>query len=246
MPDLAAFLSHRSVRTYTPEALDRETRSALIATAQSASTSSNLHLWSVVDVADPDLRAKVNEHCSQQAQVVSAPWFLVFCADHHRLRSLAKERGESADALAYMDYFLMGVVDASLAAERLAVAAETLGYGVCYIGAIRNNPEAVAQLLHLPQHCFPVFGLCVGRPDPDHPTSVKPRPSQETMWFENRYPDAAEWGNYDERMAEFYASQGQNPDVSWTDRSLRRLEPRYMSGRDGNLPWLQNRDLGSK
>ncbi|GAB3920637.1 hypothetical protein GCM10029976_006480 [Kribbella albertanoniae] len=50
---LAQQLSHRSVRRYRPDdEVSDETLSALIAAAQSAPTSGNLQLWSVVAVRD--------------------------------------------------------------------------------------------------------------------------------------------------------------------------------------------------
>ena len=38
--------------------------------------------------------------------------------------------------------FIVATVDASLFAQNLALAAESLGYGICYIGGIRNNPRS--------------------------------------------------------------------------------------------------------
>ena len=68
--------------------------------------------------------------------------------------------------------FIVATVDASLFCAK-ALAAESLGYGICYIGGIRNNPGEVSELLHLPDKVYPVFGMTVGVPDEDH--GVKPR-----------------------------------------------------------------------
>lgn len=46
-----------------------------------------------------------------------------------------------------------------------ALAAESLGLGTVYIGALRNDPQRVAGVLDLPQHVFAALGLVVGRPD---------------------------------------------------------------------------------
>ena len=52
VPELAPFLRHRSVREFSEQEIGDGLLSALIAAAQSASTSSNLQLWSVVSVED--------------------------------------------------------------------------------------------------------------------------------------------------------------------------------------------------
>ncbi|MBL8048498.1 MAG: nitroreductase family protein [Chthonomonas sp.] len=241
---LADFLQHRSVRDFDlGRPVSEELIAGLVAAAQSASTSSNLQLYSVVSIEDPDLRAQVNEHCSNQRQVALAPWFFGFFVDHHRLRHKLAELEISADSLDYADYFLMGVVDAALAAERMVVAAECLGLGVCYIGALRNNPVAIAQLLGMPSGLFGVFGLCIGYPDPAKPAAVKPRLSQDRIWFRDRYDAEAGIGDYDERMAAFFASEKQDPSVTWSARSGRRLEEKYMTRRQVVLNFLRDSGL---
>ena len=56
---LETILNHRSVRGFLPEALPPNTIELLTAAAQSASTSSNLQVWSVVAVQDPRLARRV-------------------------------------------------------------------------------------------------------------------------------------------------------------------------------------------
>ena len=48
--------------------------------------------------------------------------------------------------------------------RRAALAAESLGLGICYIGSIRNNTQAVIELLGLPRLVFPVTGMTLGWP----------------------------------------------------------------------------------
>src|SRR5208337_225629 len=64
----------------------------------------------------------------------------------------------------YVENFLIATVDVSIAAQTAALAAESLGLGICYIGAIRNNPREVINLLALPRLVFPVMGMTVGWP----------------------------------------------------------------------------------
>ncbi len=215
----------------------------LVAAAQSAATSSNLQLWTVVSVQDPARRAVVAELCAGQAQVRQAPWFLCFLADHHRLRRAAAEVGETALGLDYNEFYTMAVVDAALAAERMVCAAEGLGLGVCYIGALRNDVDGVAEVLGLPDGVVGLFGLCLGWPADGFDGAVKPRLPQASVWHRERYDPDAGIGDYDARMAAFYEAQGMKGDVTWSMRSGRRVDEHHLSGRERLLPFLRERGM---
>ncbi|UZJ58042.1 nitroreductase family protein [Pseudomonas sp. KU26590] len=62
-------LDHRSVRAFTAEPLPEGAIQTLIATAQSASTSSNLQVWSVVAVQDADRKARLSALAGNQAYI---------------------------------------------------------------------------------------------------------------------------------------------------------------------------------
>ncbi len=76
---------------------------------------------------------------------------LVWLADLSRLGALGRDRDKPTDGLDYLEMLMVGVVDAALAAQNATVALESLGLGSVYIGALRNDPEAVAELLGLPR-----------------------------------------------------------------------------------------------
>ncbi|MEJ5171095.1 MAG: nitroreductase family protein [Fimbriimonadales bacterium] len=231
-PELAPFLRHRSVREFSEETIGEETLAALVAAAQSASTSSNLQLWSVVSVDQPSVREEFAELAGNQRQVIQAARFLVFCADHHRLRSAGRRVGESCEGLDYAEFGLMAFIDAALAAERLVCAAEAIGLGACYIGAVRNDLPRACRLLGLPQGVAPLFGLCLGYPHPACKAEVKPRLDQEAVWHRERYNADVDTTPYDERMRPFYVRQGMKGEVTWSMRSARRVDGRHMTGRE--------------
>ena len=60
--------------------------------------------------------------------------------------------------------FFNASVDAGIALTAFVLAAEAQGLGACPISVIRNRAAEVSELLHLPQHVFPVAGLGVGWP----------------------------------------------------------------------------------
>lgn len=221
-------LSHRSVRRYQQKELEPGTLELLIAAAQSAASSSNLQLWSVVNVTDPELRRGLSLVAGDQEHVRKAPLFLVWVADLHRAGELARSRGLQIEGLNYLESFLVASVDAALAAQNAVVAAEALGLGTVYIGALRNHPERVGQLLGLPERAFAVFGLCVGWPDVSVAAAVKPRLPQAVVLHHDRYgfaePEHARVADYDQLMRDFYTSQQMPvPEGGWSWHSARRF-----------------------
>ncbi|MDF9391773.1 MULTISPECIES: NADPH-dependent oxidoreductase [Methylococcus] len=233
---LEHLLSHRSVRNYTAEPLAPGTLEALVAAAQSAASSSNLQLWSVVAVEDGARRARLAELAGNQAHIVQAPLFLVWLADHARLRRIAARRGIATEGLDYLEMYTMAVVDAALAAQNAVVAAESFGLGTVYIGAMRNHPERVAEELGLPRGVFAVFGLCVGHPEPGAIPAIKPRLPQNAVLHRETYAlesqdEAVE--RYNATMSEFYAEQNMAVTGDWSKHSASRISgPAKLSGRD--------------
>jgi nitroreductase len=236
---IAPFLRHRSVRKYSARAVDEATVSGLMACAQSAATSSNLQMWSVVSVQDPARREELAQLCGDQDQVREAAWFFAFLADHHRLRQAAARVGEESRGLDFAEFFIMALIDAALAAERMVCAAERLGLGICYIGALRNNVEGVQQALDLPPGTFGAFGLCLGWPEEPLRAEIKPRLPQASIWFREKYNQSVDVGDYDDRMRAFYESQRMKGDVTWSMRSGRRVDEHHLTGREALKPWLE-------
>ncbi|MBV8795737.1 MAG: nitroreductase family protein, partial [Hyphomicrobiales bacterium] len=171
---LDTIMSHRSVRTYRNEPLPPGTLELLIAAAQSAATTSNLQAWSVIAVEDPARKARLAAFAANQRHIIDAPLLLIFVADLARLRAISADLGHPGIALDYIEAFIFAIADASFAAQNTIVAAESLGLGGCYIGAMRNNPVGVADELGLPDEALVVFGMTIGIPDPGIGTDVKP------------------------------------------------------------------------
>jgi nitroreductase len=208
---LEAILSHRSVRTYLPKPVPESVLQLIVAAAQSAPTSSSLQAWSVVAVEDPERRKKLAELASPNPQIISAPLFLVWIADLSRLRKITAKQGRTGEGLDYLESFLLATIDATLAAQNALVALESLGFGTCYIGGIRNHPAEVGELLGLPPEAFAVFGMTVGYPDPAVETEVKPRLPQSVVFHREQYqaaPPEADLSTYDDTMRSFQTGQG--------------------------------------
>ncbi len=248
LPDLGSLLCHRSVRQFAREELSEGVARGLVAAAQSAATSSNLQLWTVVSVQDPQKRGAIATLAGDQQQVRDAPWFIVFLADLNRLRRVGLAVGEPCAGLDYEEFKVMAVVDASLAAERMVCAAEALGLGICYVGAVRNDVAAMRELLGLPEGVAPLFGLCVGRPASSCAAAIKPRLRQQAVWHRERYEADVDEAvaEYDARMKGFYESQKMKGEVTWSMRCGRRVDGRHMTGREALKRFLEEQGFGRR
>ena len=216
--------NHRSIRKFKPDAISDETLQELILAGQAASSSSFIQAYSIIDITDQTLRNGLMECASNQAYVSSAPRFLVFCADNSRLIGNAVKAGLSPDA-GYAEQLLNSSIDAALVAQNILIAAESLGLGGVYIGALRNNPERVIELLSLPEHVYPLFGMCLGYPDQD--PGLKPRLPLNAVLHSNGYQADrySEHSNaYDETTRNYYIERT-NGDVSeaWSEQMAKRL-----------------------
>ncbi|MBM0273876.1 nitroreductase family protein, partial [Streptococcus suis] len=222
---LDVMLSHRSVRYYLDQPLPANTLELVVAAAQSAASTSNLQAWSVIAVEDKDRKARLAGYAADQKHIHDAPLLLVFVADLARLRAISDERGHAGVALDYIEAFIFAIADAAFAAQNAAVAIESLGLGCCYIGAMRNDPQAVANELGLPDESMVVFGMTVGRPDPAVATDVKPRLPQGIILHRERYTqiDPELMAAYEARMREFQAEQNMR-NIDWTEQTAARIK----------------------
>ncbi|HEY1935821.1 MAG TPA: NADPH-dependent oxidoreductase [Acetobacteraceae bacterium] len=240
---LETILNHRSVRGFLPDALPDGTLELLVAAAQSASTSSNLQLWSVVAVQEPARKSRLATLAGDQQFIRDAPLLLVWLADLARIDGIAAQRQQSVEGTQYLEEFIVGVVDAALAAQSALLAAESLGLGGVYIGAMRNLPEAIADALKLPPHVFAVFGMAIGWPDPARATDIKPRLPQRVVLHRETYDAAAKSdgiAEYDAIMREFQAEQGMRL-TDWSVQCIARVkDAAALRGRDRMREALRN------
>lgn len=161
-------LNHHSVRKFTDEELTQEQIRLLVEAAQSASTSSFVQAYSIIGVKDKEKKKKLASLAGNQQYVENNGHLFIFCADLYRHTVAAEMEGKkeaAQDSIESTEKFMVSLIDAALASQNMAIAAESLGLGICYIGGIRNNLVEVSQLLKTPDHVLPLFALVVGYPD---------------------------------------------------------------------------------
>ena len=162
-PTLDTILSHHSIRRFTSEPIADEILDTLVRAGQQASTSNNLQCVSIIRVSDLALRQGIHEAAGSAPYIVHCAEFLLFCID------FSKHKAMFPDAqIDWAEVTLIGAVDAGIMAQNVLLAAESLGLGGVYIGALRNNVQKVSDVLNLPDYCVPLVGLCLGYPDQEN------------------------------------------------------------------------------
>jgi len=207
-PVLQQIAAHSTVREFEPTPLADDVIASCVESAQQAATSSHVQAYSLLQVTSPETREQLAELTGGQKQVAAAGAFFVVSADQRRHRLAAERAGKPYAA--NLETFLVATVDASLFAQNLVLAFESLGFGTCYIGGLRTELRQVDQLLSLPQDCLPLFGLCVGVPAAKN--AQRPRLPLDAVLFKDSYPDdeamLASMDEHDAAMAREYEDRG--------------------------------------
>lgn len=231
-PTIEQIYKHASIRKYRPDPIPRELVEEIVSAGQRASTSSNLQTYSAVAIENPGTRMRLAELCGNQRHIAEAPIFIAWCADLSRLGRVCQMRGYSL-VNKYVENFLIAAIDVALVMQNAALAAESLGLGMCYIGAIRNHPEEVIELLDLPKLVFPLVGMTLGWPRGDAKT--RPRLPVEAIlhWdsynLENEKDALEEYdrtmvasGIYRGRQVPVPGMEGLMESYGWMEHSARR------------------------
>jgi len=249
-PTIEQLYKHYSVRSYKPDPVSRTDIETVVAAGQRASTSSNLQTYSVVVVTDEAKRYALSKLCGGQTSIQEAPVFMAWCADLTKLDRACELRGYT-HVHSHVENFLVAAVDAALAMQNAAVAAESMGMGMCYIGAIRNESQGVIDLLELPELVFPVSGMVLGWPNAE--PNIRPRLGLDAVihWesFNSEQDDALhaydkamiETGIYDGRQVPVPGQEDEMEEYGWLEHSARRV---IAPKREHILPVLRSQGFG--
>ncbi|WP_028776141.1 oxygen-insensitive NADPH nitroreductase [Shimazuella kribbensis] len=231
MNDMIKMLfDHRSIRSFQDIALSDDQIEWIVKSAQAASTSSFVQAYSIIGIKDRNKKAELARLAGNQAYVAKNGHFFVFCLDLHRLQMAAQmeeiQEVDIEESLSSTELYTVGVIDAALAAQNAAIAAESMGLGICYIGGLRNHLYEVSSLLKIPDYVVPLFGLCVGYID--YRTDKKQRLPMEAIYHEEEYMSDGKMctylRDYNQDMVAYYKQRtaGKKKD-SWTQMMAKML-----------------------
>ncbi len=159
---IQTIMRHRSVRKFTNEAVSDAMLNEIIECGIRASNTGNMQLYSVIATQEDPLRSEL---CKLHfGQCSTAPLWLTICTDVNRYHHYCRVNG-CDEPYGNLLWFISALVDASLCAQNICVAAEAKGLGFCYLGTVNYNTRQIAELLQCPKGVVPVIAVAMGHPD---------------------------------------------------------------------------------
>jgi nitroreductase len=174
---MEAINGRRSIRRYTPKAVDDKALEIILEAARQAPSWANTQCWRFVVVRDRQLRNKLADtgidvatgkpNRGTEAMRVT-PIAIVICAEMRKAGYYIKEPKEPVTDKG--DWYMY---DVALAMQNLTLAAHALGLGTVHIGAF--DAIKVAETLGVPEGYAVVAMTPLGYPD----EAPNPRPRKE-------------------------------------------------------------------
>lgn len=232
---ISQIMNHRSVRSFDPNAtLPKDHLTEIISAGQQASTSCSGQFYSVIEISK-EKRDIIFEFCGKQQFVKQASFFGIICLDVHRLRRIVElSGGENQDwELASV---LIGVFDAGLMAQNMVLAAESLGYDICFCGSCGDSPSKIIKELKLPNQVMPLTGLAIGKGIEDPP--VRPRLPMSMIHHVDEYQDPEDKdliqaidqvGNKLSEEGYYQKYSGKEDDFTWKDHMATKFGGKWLN-----------------
>lgn len=154
-----------SVRSYTPQPVEREKLEYILNAARLAPSAVNFQPWYFIVVREEENREKIQE-CYHRDWFKSAPCYIIICSDHTQSW---KRKVDGKD---------FGDIDASIAVEHISLAATSLGLGTCWV--CNFDPALLKNNFGIPQDIEPIAILPVGYPA-EEPASAKTTKTRKPM-----------------------------------------------------------------
>lgn len=158
---IETMLTHRSVRQFADTPVDANLLGEIVECGLRASNTGNMQLYSIIATQQEPLRSDL---CKLHfGQCATAPLWLTICTDINRYHHYCRVNG-CDEPYGNLLWFISALVDASLCAQNICVAAEEKGLGFCYLGTVNYNTRQIAELLQCPKGVVPVIAIAMGHP----------------------------------------------------------------------------------
>ncbi len=144
--------SRYSCRKYRPDPVDPADREALRSILRWSPSAGNAQPWIFYEIENKGVQKDLAAAALNQTFLAEAPLVYAVCAVPAEAEKAYGERGRS----------LYVLQDTAAAVTSLLIAASSLGYGTCWVGAF--DEKRVAAVLGLEAGLRPVALVPVGRP----------------------------------------------------------------------------------
>ncbi|MCD4681077.1 MAG: nitroreductase family protein [Bacteroidales bacterium] len=164
MDTIETILSHRTIRKYKETPIEDAILKQILEAGFRTSTTGNMQVYSIIVTKEKEIKNKLWESHFKQDMVNQAPVILTFCADFNRFNKWCKLR-EAEPGYDNFLSFMTAAIDALIVSQTVAVAAESFGLGICYLGTTTYMTEKIINILHCPKGVIPITTLVIGYPD---------------------------------------------------------------------------------
>lgn len=171
----------RSIRSFKQKDISKEDLITILKAAQSAPSGGNCQPWHFYVIHDKAIQIDIVNKCCKQEFILSAPVFIIVCADMKRSEDRYGERGRN----------LFCIQDTAAAIQNILLCAKDLGLGTCWCGAFDEGK--LIEIMHLQKDMRPVAIIPIGYPN-NEPVPTKRRPLEEIITFigESKYDGSEE------------------------------------------------------
>lgn len=138
-----AIEKRKSIRSYKPTPVTKETLKKVLEAARQAPSAGNIQPWRFIVVLDPKKRKKIAKGCRYGHFLDESPVVIVGCGDQK-----ASPRWHA--------------MDTCIAMQNLVLAATEEGLGTCWIGYF--NEKTIREILKIPKRLNIVALLALGYP----------------------------------------------------------------------------------
>jgi len=164
MDTLQTILERRSIRRYKRDAIPDKDLEQILEAGRQAPSAGNRQPWHFILVGDAEQRRRVARACNGQMWMADAAYIVVALGL------------PAASSKWYR-------VDVAIALQNMVLAARSLGYGTCWIGAF--DPARVKQVCQVPPELDVVACTPLGVPDVAPPAHA--RKAWEQVFSADRY-----------------------------------------------------------
>lgn len=154
---------HRTIRKYKSDPIDEKILERILEAGTRASTTGNMQVYSMVVTKDEEIKRQLWESHFKQDMVLQAPVVVTFCADFNRFNKWCELRKAVPGYDNFLSFYTASI-DALLASQNVALAAEEYELGICYLGTTTYMARRIIDILKLPKFVVPVTTLVIGYP----------------------------------------------------------------------------------
>lgn len=176
----------RSIRKYSDKAIEPQLLESLLNLAAQSSNTGNMQAYSVVATTDNEIKTQLAPTHFNQPMIIQAPVVLTFCADFNRFSKWCEQR-DATPGYNNFQSFMAAAIDAIIFAQTFAIAAESEGLGICYLGTTTYNAGEIIDILKLPTLVVPITTITAGYPT-ENPSITDRLPLEAIVHYE-QYSD---------------------------------------------------------